>query len=142
MWGHNPDCRLVKKLEYYQKSGRTKNFSNPQYCVAMEDKEIDQVSCGTSHTLILDTSGYVYSAGSPDNGQLGTIFYNFNPKTCQIPYIIMQGFTISDPAVKICASDGFSLILNRMGHVFSCGKGNFGRLGQGNQISMNNPTKI
>jgi alpha-tubulin suppressor-like RCC1 family protein len=29
MWGANPDCRLVKKLEYYKKSGRTKNFCNP-----------------------------------------------------------------------------------------------------------------
>ena len=30
-WGHNPDCRLVKKLEYY-KSGRTRNYNSPQYC--------------------------------------------------------------------------------------------------------------
>jgi alpha-tubulin suppressor-like RCC1 family protein len=82
MWGHNPDCRLVKKLEYYQKSGRAKNFSNPQYCSAMEDKNVNQVSCGTSHTLILDINGYVYSAGSPEYGQLGTISYNFNPKNC------------------------------------------------------------
>jgi alpha-tubulin suppressor-like RCC1 family protein len=35
MWGANPDCRLVKKLEYYKRSGRTKNYCNPQYCEAM-----------------------------------------------------------------------------------------------------------
>ena len=29
MWGHNPDCRLFKRLEYYKKSGRTKNYCNP-----------------------------------------------------------------------------------------------------------------
>jgi alpha-tubulin suppressor-like RCC1 family protein len=30
MWGANPDCRIIRKLEYYTKSGRPKNFCNPQ----------------------------------------------------------------------------------------------------------------
>ncbi len=67
-WGANPDCRLVKKLEYYQKSGRTKNYCNPQYCEAMSEKRIVQISCGTTHTLLLDDEGYAYSAGCPDEG--------------------------------------------------------------------------
>jgi alpha-tubulin suppressor-like RCC1 family protein len=40
MWGANPDCRLVKKLEYYSRSGRPKNFCIPQYCESMALKRI------------------------------------------------------------------------------------------------------
>lgn len=87
------------------------------------------MSCGTSHSLILDTCGYVYSAGSSENGQLGTLHYNFTPKLCDIPYVMMAEFSIKCPAVKVCAGDGFSIVLNSQGDVFSCGKGNFGRLG-------------
>lgn len=31
MWGANPDCRLVKKLQFYKTSGRPRNYCNPQY---------------------------------------------------------------------------------------------------------------
>lgn len=141
-WGHNPDCRLVKKLEYYKKSGRPKNFSSPQFCEAMDQKDIVDISCGTSHTLLLDSIGYVYSAGSPELGQLGTLAYNFIPSKCKLPYILVPGFSVQYPAVKVCAGDGFSVILNQKGEVYSCGKGNFARLGQGDTVSLNVPTKI
>ena len=128
-WGHNPDCRLMKKIEYYKGSGRSKNFANPQYCQPLENADIIQVSCGTSHTLALDSCGYIYAAGSSDLGQLGVIDYHFIPDKCERPYITMPGFTIADPAIKVCAGDGFSIALDSHGQVFSCGKGNFGRLG-------------
>ena len=40
MWGHNPDCRLFKKLAYYKKSRRTKNYSLPQYVEELEHKNM------------------------------------------------------------------------------------------------------
>jgi alpha-tubulin suppressor-like RCC1 family protein len=78
---------------------------------------------------MLDFLGYVYASGCSDSGQLGVISYNFMPKICKIPYVIMPGFLMSNPAKKIQAGDGFTLILSEQGHVYSCGKGNFGRLG-------------
>lgn len=141
-WGHNPDCRLVKKIQHYRRSGRKKNFANPQYCEALEDKDIVDISCGTSHTLLLDSIGYVYSAGSPEYGQLGTIEHNFTPDKCSVPYVSVPGFTVQWPAVKIGAGDGFSVVLNQQGEVYSFGKGNYARLGQDHTVSLNNPTKI
>ena len=31
-WGHNPDCRLFKKIEFKEKSGKPKNINSPQKC--------------------------------------------------------------------------------------------------------------
>lgn len=87
--------------------------------------------------MVLDKNGYVYAAGNPELGQLGTIAYNFNPKNCEIPYVFVSGFTIACPAIKVCAGDGFSVILNNEGHVYTAGKANFGRLGQGHLQSIN-----
>ncbi len=87
MWGANPDCRLIKKIEHQEKSRITKNFCIPQICEEMSLKRINQVSCGTTHTLVLDDEGFAYSAGSSDDGQLGVINYQFNPKRCDIPFV-------------------------------------------------------
>ena len=43
---------------------------------------------------------------------------------------------------KVSAGDGFSVFLDQMGCVYTCGKGNFGRLGQGHTYDLNNPNKI
>ena len=49
---------------------------------------------------------------------------------------------MQNPAVKVCAGDGFSLALDAYGKVYACGKGNFGRLCTGENISLNSMTKI
>eukprot|EP00347_Sterkiella_histriomuscorum_P017345 403349742 len=142
MWGANPDCRLIKKLDYYKKSGRPKNYCNPQYCDEMSQRKIVQVSCGTTHTLLLDYTGYAYAGGSSDNGQLGVIHYQFAPKTCEQPYVLVSAFSAQNPGMKVSAGDGFSMFLDKEGQIFCCGKGNFGRLGLGHQYNINNPLKI
>ena len=101
-----------------------------------------QVSCGTIHTLLLDDEGYAYSAGCPDEGQLGVIHYQFTPKKCEQPFVYLSVFTKQNPGKKVCAGDGFSVFLDTWGAVYTCGKANFGRLGQGHTYSLNNPAKI
>ena len=49
---------------------------------------------------------------------------------------------MNNQAIKVCAGDGFSVVLNQNGLVYSCGKGNFGRLGQGHAENINKMTKI
>ena len=44
--------------------------------------------------------------------------------------------------MEVSAGDGYSLILTKDGQVFSCGKGNFGRLGQGDCQEYSYPAKI
>ena len=61
----------------------------------LEHLTIREVSLGSSHTLILDSSGYVYAAGSPDYGQLGSKY--FHPKACEMPYVIVGEFSVAHP---------------------------------------------
>ena len=100
------------------------------------------MSCGTTHTLLLDDEGYAYSAGSSDDGQLGVIHYQFHPKNCDLPFVYLSVFSKQNPGKKVSAGDGFSVFLDSQGDVYTCGKANFGRLGQGHLISLNNPCKI
>jgi alpha-tubulin suppressor-like RCC1 family protein len=44
--------------------------------------------------------------------------------------------------LRVCAGDGFSVFLDVLGNVYTCGKSAFGRLGQGHLYSLNNPTRI
>ena len=90
----------------------------------------------------MDRDGYAYAGGSSENGQLGVIHYNFNPKTCEQPYVLLSVFSKLNPGAKVSAGDGFSIFLDKLGCVYSCGKGNFGRLGLGHAYNINNPVKI
>jgi len=54
----------------------------------------------------------------------------------------VPAFTISSPAIKVCAGDGFSVALGYDRHVYACGKGNFGRLGQEHTANLSTMTEI
>jgi len=79
----------------------------------------------------LTDEGMVFAAGSPENGQLGVLHYEFTPKKCSDPFVWIPSFTSLLRAVKVQAGDGFSVILDEHGDVYTTGKGNFGRLGLG-----------
>ena len=51
-------------------------------------------------------------------------------------------FTKDNIGKKVSAGDGFSVFLDVLGNVYTCGKANFGRLGQGHLYSLNNPARI
>jgi alpha-tubulin suppressor-like RCC1 family protein len=55
--------------------------------------------------------------------------YHFCPKICDLPYVYLSVFTRDNPGIKVAAGDGFSVFLDNHGSVYTCGKGNFGRLG-------------
>ena len=95
MWGDNRDCRLFKELQHYKQSKRPRNFAYPQYCDVFEYMKFKQVSCGTSHTLALTAYGEVFAAGGNEYGQLGVKQYQFNPETCEQPYIKLERFQVS-----------------------------------------------
>ena len=81
-WGHNPDCRALLKLEYYKKSRRPKNYMLPKLCEDLAHLNIKMISCGTSHTIVLDEEGIAYAGGCNDEGQLGVAMYEFDAKAC------------------------------------------------------------
>ena len=111
-------------------------------CYFLSDRFIEKISCGSSHSIVLDREGFVYAAGNSDCGQLGVIWYNFNKRSCKFPFVQMPVFSDKKRAMQVEAGDGFSVILTKDHEVYSCGKGNFGRLGLGDCEEYSYPTKI
>ena len=103
---------------------------------------IVQISCGTSHSLALDYNGKVYSTGSTDYGQMGVDHYNFDHRKSRLPFVELNFFGPKLKCLKLQASDGFSVFLDEYGSLFTCGKGNFGRLGQGTNSNITRPKQI
>ena len=131
-WGHNPDCRLLKSVQCYgNKTQQPRSYSIPQLCDAFVAKMIVEVSCGATHSVVIDNDGAVYTGGSPEWGQLGVPNWRFNPDDCVRPYVEVTPFRAENPAVKVRAGDGFTVVLDLRGQVWICGKGNFGRQGNG-----------
>lgn len=59
----------------------------PMLCDYLSHRFIDKISCGSSHSLVIDKEGYVYAAGNSDCGQLGVLWYNFNKHNCRFPFV-------------------------------------------------------
>lgn len=142
-WGHNPDTRGLRKLQFYKKSKRPKNDLLPKLCEDLAHLNIKQISCGISHSLVLDEDGIAYAGGSNEEGQLGVPLFTFDPAACEEPFVRMQGIVpTNDPAIKVEAGDAFSVVLTHFGKVYTCGKGHYGRLGQGHTRNLNVLTEI
>ncbi|KAL0228757.1 hypothetical protein GEMRC1_013377 [Eukaryota sp. GEM-RC1] len=93
---------------------------------------IRQVSAGKYHSVVLSTSGDVYTSGSNDNGQLGYVGGNSN---------IHRKIEISG-VVQIAVLDMSNLALSIHGSVFTWGQNSFGQLGLGDLVNRQTPTLI
>jgi len=140
-WGANPDARLCRRTSYYRLSHRPKNINKPALWQALVDRKIVDVALGADHSLFLGADGRVFASGNGERGQLGDPCHNWN--TYPEPYVEHILFSTSfNRAVKIGAGDGFSVVLNEIGEVYSFGMGNYGRLGHYHGVSMSKPSMI
>ncbi|CAH1793710.1 unnamed protein product, partial [Owenia fusiformis] len=85
-------------------------------------RQIRDIGCGTSHTLVVLKGGTVYSFGNNDNGQLG------HDKSCKKPEQIsaLEAQTI----VSTACGAGHSVALTDKGGVLSWGDNTYGQLGR------------
>ncbi len=86
--------------------------------------EIDQISCGNQHSLILTKSGTVLSFGRNLDGQLGIA----SRKEAKLPTLV-SGLK-DEVIVQISAGGDYSLALSDSGSVFAWGNNNGGQLGK------------
>ena len=73
-----------------------------------------RASCGMKHTAMIDDKGRLYTAGSNENGQLGT----GHKRGELMPALIT---TINDRMVQISAGIAHTLVLTKTGRVFAMG---------------------
>lgn len=99
------------------------------------------VSCGGFYTLVLTASGQVFAMGKEDYGCLGTGMEEgaFNMKR-EGP---TQVTSLQDVCIKQISAGGWhSCFLTDDGRLFTCGKGEYGRLGLGEEASKLFPTEM
>ena len=97
-----------------------------------------RVSCGAFHTMILTTDGKVFSMGREDYGMLGIGSREDSLSGGSMcPTLIER---LSDKRVTDISCGGWhSILLTDSGDLYSCGKGEYGRLGVGDELSRDEP---
>lgn len=102
------------------------------------------MTCGGFHTLILGQSGKVFAMGKDDFGILG-IGRSANGRMTagtEHPTLIEYFQRNQERIVSIKAGGWHSCFVGESGRLFTCGKGEYGRLGQGSDISLDEPTPV
>jgi len=130
----------------YNKLGqgnRNNTISKPTRIKSLSN--IVNVSCGNSHTLVVDFNGNVYGFGNNSNGQLG--HRSSNSKRSEHTPIRIKEFGLSLDGsgikiVKVSCSGRHSAILDSDGNVYTFGNNMMGQLGHGDTILRYTPTKI
>jgi alpha-tubulin suppressor-like RCC1 family protein len=96
---------------------------------------IKAISAGSSHSLVLDVKGNVYSSGDGMFGQLG-----LGSRDVKKKFTIIEGLHF--PIKAISAGRDHSLLLDMKGNVYSFGANYHGQLGLGDNRNRDTPTKI
>lgn len=98
-----------------------------------ENISIQYVSCGTGHTVCLDTSGNCWSFGLNGVGQLGI----GTLKNVSVPVKVEINNIVS-----IACGNAFTLFLDNKNLVYGTGHNNSGQLGKKNSYCSKIPEKI
>ncbi|CAN0344425.1 unnamed protein product, partial [Ectocarpus sp. 12 AP-2014] len=100
-----------------------------------------RASLGETHSLLITPGGRALSAGSGRHGVLGAsgrmnrfLFTEVDLGWGRFPGRI--------PVAAVACGQRHTLILTAVGTVHSCGLGDYGRLGHGNEASLSRPTLI
>ena len=115
-WGQNSSGQLGL--------GNTNNQLAPLLVPFSANITAWHVAAGSTHSLLLDSFGRLYSWGSNAYGQLGN--GTTNAQMLPQPVSLPSGVTSWS---AIAAGDGFSLAIGNNGNVYAWGRNNLGQLG-------------
>ena len=116
-----------------------------------------EVSCGGFHTMVLMENGSVYAMGKQDFGMLGTgtelsvsidigaeapTMVNYTSPTTSTKSSADCGVILPVKAVQISTGGWHTAIINDSGSLYTCGKGEYGRLGLGDEKSRMGLTPV
>ncbi len=106
----------------------------------LNNKTITRIAAGSSHAVVVDTDGKVYTWGLNNFGQLGNETYTTSNVPVNVAERIgaMQGKTIT----KISANGNTTLVLTSDNLLFSWGSNTVGQLGYGSNFYANLNTPV
>jgi len=114
----------------------------PRMVFFEKEYKIESVACGYNHTLALTLDGKVFSWGNNKYGCLG--FINFEEEFNDYPKMVdfINDSEKSSDIKSIGAGMYYSVAICKEKHIYTWGCGNNGRLGHGNEHSLNTPRII
>eukprot|EP01083_Nonionella_stella_P061628 160543_1 len=114
-----------------------KNVLSPNVIDSLNHEHIVHVSCGICHSGVISKSGKLFTFGGHKHGQCGV--GNSNEKIFVPTNVVLPNGLIP---VLIACGEAHTLILTTNHCVLSCGNGELGRLGHGNEDKQNTPQII
>ena len=152
-WGIQTEGRLgYEKVDEIKNQNSSNNNNNenseeeikyqqiPKLVHFPDLTKITQVACGFYHSLALSEEKRVYSWGSSKYGCLGK-YLSKNQPTPNLIEKDIEGKNF-EKIIQVAAGMYLSMALNEDGTVFSWGLGNNGRLGHGDENSVEKPKRI
>lgn len=99
-----------------------------------EASDVDDISCGLMHTLLLTTKGRVFSCGNNDHGQLGQELSRKRPQ----PVTNLENYVIN----QVSCGATHSLAINEWGQLFSWGSNSRGQLAKDTTEQISSSPKL
>jgi hypothetical protein len=117
--------------------GDQKGFLKPSLIKKLDEEKIVEISCGSGHSVVLDSNGKVYAWGHNGRGQIGarknSLHENEPTK--------VEGFG-GEKVMSISCGDKHTIALTENGRVFSWGDNDFGQLGASVPNKSNSPIEV
>jgi alpha-tubulin suppressor-like RCC1 family protein len=111
----------------------------------MAHNRVVSVSCGSAHTCLVTSEGYVLTMGCGLNGRLG----HGDVKECRLPRVVEKLKTSNAFIKKACCGGRHTMALSDTSRVYSWGYGRTGALGLGHlatheaqRVDMKVPTTV
>jgi alpha-tubulin suppressor-like RCC1 family protein len=106
-----------------------------------ESGPVTQIASGNGHSLVVTSTGQLYSFGENMYGQLGTTTNSGTGKANPVPTLVSLP-SGSPPVTEVAAGTSFSLAITSSGQLYAFGDNQFGELGSAtnNSTTTPNPT--
>ena len=109
----------------------------------MDGEDVVMASAGIAHAGCVTSQGAVWTWGCGSYGATG-LGEGVEPDQIspQLIYYVPVTGIARPPAIMVACGCNFTLVLNASGRVWSCGRGDFGQLGHGNNKNRGYLTEI
>ena len=120
------------KLGLQDKDIKDEMALTPTLVTALQGVEVAAVSCGESHSVVLDKAGRVYTWGFGGSWFSGGGLLGHNSNDEEAKPRLVESLVAEGVQVKaVTAGELHTAVLTTDGEVMTCGAGEYGRLGHG-----------
>lgn len=142
-WGTNQYGKLALSNNVVDGSFLLRYPAGPITQGSLSGVKVISVSCGTHHTLALDSTGAVHAWGDNRSGQIGNGTTSTGNNGVIIPVkTSLYGALVNKRVVQISAGNSHNLALDENNNVYAWGHNLYGQVNQTTGTNPNTPQNI